>query len=137
MPAQKKGFSLVELMVVIAIVAILSVIAIPSFQQYVLESNRKEGQMALLQAQMAVERFYSQNMRYPKDRAEYLEASGNLANSSTQLYSISYRPPSFNGDSYELSVLPNSAWGTKQNQDLGCQWLAIDNTGKKQPAACW
>ena len=61
---RQKGFSLIELMLAVAIIGILSAIAIPNYQDYITRSKRAEG-MALLQEMAArQERFYAQNNRY-------------------------------------------------------------------------
>lgn len=61
---QQHGFSLIELMLAVAIIAILAAIAIPNYQDYITRSKRAEG-MALLQEMSArQERFYAQNNRY-------------------------------------------------------------------------
>lgn len=58
------GFTLIEVMVAVAIVAILAAIAIPSYGDYVRRGNRAEGRQALNEALQAQERFYAANNRY-------------------------------------------------------------------------
>lgn len=59
-----KGFSLMELMITLAIVGILASIAYPSYQEQVAKSRRTEASGALLSAAQALERYYSANGRY-------------------------------------------------------------------------
>jgi type IV pilus assembly protein PilE len=61
---KSKGFTLIELMVVIAIVGILVSVAMPSYRNYVLESQRNDTQGKLLQIIELQERFYIDNFTY-------------------------------------------------------------------------
>ncbi|MGQ7815624.1 type IV pilin protein [Metapseudomonas furukawaii] len=58
------GFTLIELMIAVAIVGILAAIAYPSYQSYVIRSGRTDGQAALMEIMQAQERHYSQNQTY-------------------------------------------------------------------------
>jgi len=58
------GFTLIEVMVVVAIVAILSAIAIPMYQNQVIRTHRTDAMGALLGLGQAMERFYAQNNTY-------------------------------------------------------------------------
>lgn len=60
----RAGFTLIELMIAIVVVAILVAIAIPSYRGYVLRAGRTEATAALLRAQGAQEKFFVQNGRY-------------------------------------------------------------------------
>lgn len=59
-----RGFSLLELMITVAIVGILASIAYPSYQESVAKSRRNEASNALFTAAQALERYYSANGRY-------------------------------------------------------------------------
>lgn len=52
-----RGFTLIELMIAVAVIAILAVIALPSYQRYVLEARRVDGQNALQRIQLAQEKW--------------------------------------------------------------------------------
>ena len=64
MKPKSAGMTLIELMIVVAIVALLASIAVPSYRQYVLRANRTEATTALLQLAAAQEKFYLQNNTY-------------------------------------------------------------------------
>jgi len=59
-----RGFTLIELMITLVIVAILAGIAVPSYRNYVLRSHRIEATAALLKVAAAQEKFYLQNNTY-------------------------------------------------------------------------
>jgi type IV pilus assembly protein PilE len=64
-----RGFTLIELMITVAILGILSAIAIPSYTQYVQNGKRADARAALLQASQYLQRFYAANDRYDSDRS--------------------------------------------------------------------
>ena len=65
----KKGFTLIEIIVAVAIVGILAAIAYPSYQDSVRKSRRADAKGVLLEAAQWMERFFTENNRYDQDKA--------------------------------------------------------------------
>lgn len=65
-----RGFTLIELMIVVAIVAILAAVAIPSYQQYIQKSRRVDAKETLTRMAALQERFFFQNSAYTADRSD-------------------------------------------------------------------
>lgn len=63
----QRGFTLIELMVVVAVVGILAAVAYPSYREFVAKSRRAQAKTVLLSAQQWMERFYTENFRYDKN----------------------------------------------------------------------
>ena len=59
------GFTLVELMITVAIIAILAAIALPSYQNYVKRANIKAAQTDLISLSLVYENYYQRNLAYP------------------------------------------------------------------------
>jgi len=67
MKSMQKGFTLIELMIVVAIIAILAAIAIPAYQDYLIRAQVSEGAVLSDGAKTAVAEFYSNHGHYPKN----------------------------------------------------------------------
>ena len=66
----RSGFTLIELMIVISILALLASIALPSYTGYVARARRADARTQLLQVAQFMQRFYAANDNYQKDRAD-------------------------------------------------------------------
>ena len=60
----RQGFTLIELMIAVVVIAILAAIAVPSYRSYVLRAQRTDATSALLRVRNAQDKFFLQNRRY-------------------------------------------------------------------------
>lgn len=120
------GFTLIELMVTVAIVAILASIALPSYQDFILKSRRAEGKTVLLRTQQLVERNFTDFNNYGSAVASAVSASGVLSEHSYYLVTST----SATASTYALSSTPQAG----QTKDK-CKTLTVNEKGDKDIAA--
>ena len=126
---QNQGFTLIELVIVVAIVGILSAIAMPMYRDYVVRSNRTEAKAGLAVVALAQERYYSVNNTYTSSVAALGSMTVVKSNGETEggYYVVSIVLQS-SGSAYTLNATPQSKAG--QNTDK-CNILTLSSTGLK------
>ena len=133
MSLKLSGFTLIELMITVAILAIIAAVAIPAYTQYVDRGKRAEARTALLDIAARQERYYSNNRQYTDDLTGDLKMSGASENG---YYALSVALGGSNNQDFDATATP-SGW-----TDDKCGNLGIDETGAKTQslgdrASCW
>ncbi|MDE2088436.1 MAG: type IV pilin protein [Gammaproteobacteria bacterium] len=134
-PNQNKGFTLIELMVALAVFAILAAIAYPSYMSQVRKTRRADAQSMLLDASQREMRYYTANNTYTNDMTKLDYSAANNVPTEHGYYLVSVAAA--NASSFTLQAVPQ---GDQTNDSCGT--LKIDNLGQKTAtggtaADCW
>jgi type IV pilus assembly protein PilE len=138
--SRSRGFTLVELMVTVAIIGVLASIAWPSYNQSVMHSRRTDAVQTLSYYRQALERCYSQNFTYQNAAPTPCPAAPGAAVVSTDgYYNVTF---AILATSYLITAVPIGV----QVNDLQCQQLtvnqsgqtaALDSTAANSTLTCW
>jgi type IV pilus assembly protein PilE len=128
---RNRGFTLIEVMITMGIVAMLSAIAWPSYRDTVHRAHRMDARLALLRIQHQQERFYASHNHYAGVLTALPGGESLSANQSDPDYILSVETNA-GGQGY-LATARASASG-RQSSDRLCQWFSIDETGHRRAA---
>jgi type IV pilus assembly protein PilE len=129
---KKRGFTLLELLITIAVIGIISSIAYPSYIDNITRANRTEAQRELLRLASLQEQYFIDHREYTADMTKlgtpadpYITDSG-LYSIDTTVVGITY-------------TLVATAKGRQITADSACKKLSVTDTGKKTATStnCW
>jgi len=125
------GFTLIELMIAVAVVAILAAVALPSYQQYVMRSNRAQAQSFMMAVMVRQQQFLVDTRSY----AATVTATGVPVPSAVDAsYTVALPAPGTNPPGFTLTLTPKSRQATD-----ACGALVLTHTGARTAATanCW
>ena len=124
--SRSSGYTLMELLVTVSIIALVAAIAIPNYRNHVLKSQRSDAKAALLRVAAAQEKWYLQNNTYTTSLADL-----NVTETENELYTLSVG--SADADGFEATA---TADGSKsQGSDKDCQTFSVNEAGTRTATA--
>lgn len=127
-----RGFTLIELMVAVAVLGVIMAIAYPAYTDFVERSRRAEAREALQNVATLEEQFYSNNKGYSASLSDL----GMSATTDNGYYQLSLTTGSTIDGFAQTYTVSASAQGA-QARDTDCATIELDSNGNKSPEACW
>ena len=126
-----RGFTLLELMIAVAIVGILAAVALPAYSDYVIRAKRVEAAGLLLELSSFMERFFTENGQYHQDRAVVPNAvalpfTQSPKDGGNAAYNIDFSTAA-TATVFTITATPVG----KQANDTDCLAMSIDQVGVK------
>lgn len=134
MKTKRKGFTLTELVVALAIIGILSVIAISSYRPYIRQSRRTDAVNSLLSISLAEERYRSNNATY----GTLAQVWSGTTVSAGGYYTLAISSPNATG--YTITATGAGDQANDSTSGTACSPMTFSmssGTITKTPAACW
>lgn len=122
---QQRGFTLIEVMITVAVLAILAAIAIPSYGNYVRKSRRADAKVALEQTAQRLERCFVDNNTFVFDAVNASSCPQSFT-TSDGYYTVAVAATV---TTYSISAQPTAKGG--QNRDAQCNLFVLTSTGSK------
>lgn len=146
---KRRGFTLIELVVALVIVAVLASQALPAYQQHVIRTRRNEAQSALLKLMMQQERFHTQHNKYvafsagasePEARQFQWWSGGSPKTSAYELEGLACEDEPI-AQCIQIVATPGTGRVDSRFADADCRTLKLTSTGLRLatgPATgCW
>lgn len=134
------GFTLIELVIVVAIIGIVAAIAVPSYARYVERTRRVDATAFLAEVAGEQERYFSENNAYARTSMKELGYGAADTHPTPEgHYVVSIAPLGARGYTLTATAVP----GGRQANDTDCAVLSLTSTGVKTPSAaagganCW
>lgn len=123
-----RGFTLIELMIVVVVIGVLMAIAYPSYQNHTIKTRRTAAAACSLEAAQFMERFYTTNMRYDQDQGGNAVALPNTQCMQELAVHYTISLAASNQRTYSIQAVPQNQQASK---DTKCGTLTINQAGTK------
>ena len=139
---KSKGFSLIELIVVIAIIGVLSTIAIPSYKDYLVKSRRNDAKNSIMLHRNNLEQFFYENdytyCGYAPDPSQetvvLAQGLSDAFDSRSEYYNIKFKITSCTDDYKIIAYTKDS--GNSQSDDNTCKWFVTSSVDNEEAYSC-
>lgn len=135
-----RGFTLIELMITVAIIGILAAVAYPAYQDSIIKTRRSAAKACLSELAQYMERYYTTNLQYHQTPAGVANALPNLQCRNDVAQSYTFATTVLQAGAYTLSATPI---GAQLARDTRCGTLTLNQAGTKTEsgtgtvADCW
>lgn len=128
------GFTMIELMIVVAIIAILTAIAYPSYVSYITKTHRVAAEGCLSEHANYMERLYTTNLSYNATSSSLQPMDCDSIQQTGSYYQYDFPAGSLSVSAYTVEAIPQ---GSQATRDASCGTLKIDQAGTRTPSQCW
>lgn len=133
--SRNRGFTLIELMIVLVVMSILATIAIPSYQSSIRKSRRADAQAALAEMYIRQEKWRANNTTYSSTPLQIGAPSGTAK--VLQYYNFTISGATATTFTVQAAAKSGSSQLDDKQAGTNCATLSINQSGTRAPAACW
>lgn len=127
-----RAFTLIEVMLTLAIIGILAAIAYPNLSKYLIEARRAEAQSEMLKIQLSLEKWRANNTDYNANLSTNLNFTD-----SNPYYDYTITDAGNGAPTASLYVIRGTAQGSQSTADSNCASLTLNQSSLKGPSGCW